>query len=1021
MRKIIYILITCLAFSLSACHLFIEEPEFNGGDAPLTIIFNSANNTDITRITQTDEAEKTINNVYVLIFNDDNQKVFSKFYTFSTSQINTVSITDNNILGGENMTVAVIANINNNILDANNAALDSIKSIQDFNNAATSILSSVTHPIERGTSFLMSGEKSNVSLLNPTNTVNIDLSRIDAKIKFNITVDNATYSDISFTPREWRVVSYPQKAKISNHASPSEFANNSTNTTNNFSTSSWYSFEQAPTTINSSTSSAFFSFYSLENILNNSTIPTTGTAAEQYALRDKQNKNIDGTNDDGFKFAPDGATYVEFKGDVKYTVSDHSISSADVLFRVHLGGVNQSSAADVNNFSTYRNTFYTYNVRIKGVDDITTEVTAHNEIRPGAEGDIIVSTEINWVDAYNSIFNCEFAAANIDNSMTWAVSTPFSNGTAADGVKDYKWVYFRYGTTSGNNFTNKFRHYPGDNNVYPDELNSGNVNAFLNTYITEVGNGTDKLLNVKQLVEVLKQCKTRSDKPLFKGNKIQFTVFVLENHYMYNPEASTGGFTKMLWQQFANTEERAMDITSRHEMSADGQSSHTSTQLSIRQASIQTMYNTDPTRGDNDFTAFGSQYYPRSVPNNPDKEASFTQTKFTNTPKDFATDMYNGRENTLKFISIGDNWSKYINRDTWALNSAYDYPMFEFLLYNRDMDGDNKIDKKEIQWYLTSINQLSDLWIGEDAIHPEAKLYFYENWVMNKQLYISSTISYVETVKENINITPADICDKKNECGHCPFFVAMFGNGCGAEITPEKRDTTYTTTHAYTPYVLWSSEGSSAAIYSGNNTGELYYRIVRNLGLKLNETQAPDRIYECELPTSSSDGSITLSRLSPKSLRNPRSEQLPVHELRDPAGNNKPAYKFYVCKDLYDKVGSDGVATAWTSGDGVLNWYLVNGTSDDIATDIDHGRPLNLPNGWRVPNQRELALMFAAFPHTEQYWPLDSHFCRTGFCDAWQFPRDDRNGFYVEKGGTKLSMHNRDKGGVRPVKDELNP
>src|SRR5699024_4261757 len=40
----------------------------------------------------------------------------------------------------------------------------------------------------------------------------------------------------------------------------------------------------------------------------------------------------------------------------------------------------------------------------------------------------------------------------------------------------------------------------------------------------------------------------------------------------------------------------------------------------------------------------------------------------------------------------------------------------------RDLDGDDVIDADEIRWYLASVDQLTDLWIGEAAI-PKAKLY----------------------------------------------------------------------------------------------------------------------------------------------------------------------------------------------------------------------------------------------------------------------------------------------------------
>ena len=185
--------------------------------------------------------EKTIFNAYVFIFESNGDKVYSKFYN-ELNKVSTITINDiKQILGGSNMTVAVIANVNNIIFSTLSSELDAVTNKNELLNKITSIKEEV---IERGTSFLMSGINESVSLINPTNSINIPLSRVDAKIRFDIkTNPNSDYL-ISFLPLEWRVVSVPKKARIfPNDNITNEFAINSDDFINNYFTSEWQNFE----------------------------------------------------------------------------------------------------------------------------------------------------------------------------------------------------------------------------------------------------------------------------------------------------------------------------------------------------------------------------------------------------------------------------------------------------------------------------------------------------------------------------------------------------------------------------------------------------------------------------------------------------------------------------------------------------------------------------------------------------------------------------------------------------------
>ncbi len=999
MKKILSLVAIALTLLTSCYQDDIAINPAGDGEGGLTIKLSASANSELTRATQNAAEEQKINNAYIFIFNSGGGLVYSAFHTFTPQFDQVMTVSEEDVVPGEGITIAVVANIDNQIMDASESTFDSVGSLEDLESLSTKMLG-VEHPLQRSSSFLMSGKLDNVTIGadNTTNPdpIDVPLVRTDAKIKFDIKVDDGTYNNIEFTPTEWRVGSYAKSVKIFDTAVAGEFASES----DNYGTyTAWANFEQKETTITASNkATATFAFYGLESILAAGSIPATGTFAEQYALREKQVKNTDGTNQEAFKYAPAGSTFVEFKGAIKYTdtKNDNAEYVADVTYKVQLGGVNEGGTAEVNNFNSYRNTSYTYNVTIKGVDDIITEVTSSTgeEPRPGAEGSIVTSSTFKELDAYNSIFTYTFNKKSIDENLRWEVSTIFSQGGKKDGAKDYKWVHFRLNGKTSNAYNNNFQPYLGDDvaskNVYNSETAIDNL-------ISKMEKNEAVMLDVDQLVEVLKRCKTKNKLFDKKGN-ITFTVYVKENYYDYDVTTASSGFEKMLWQKFVNTNKRVLSIISGYTQSDDKESSRAEAQVSFRQATIQTMYNTE---GDGEFSGFGSQFYPKSIPSNPDGEVSFansskTIAKYANANMTEAKDKNNGRANCIKFINVGsDRWDKFINTATWTMKSDYDYPLYRFLLYNRDMDGDEVIDSNEIQWYIASINQLTDLWIGEDSFNPTSKLYQFTNWEHYKQHYISST--YAGGTLKTCNYSYTSTWRGKYNCG------CGKSGGCGKKFFYG----------GYNVDVLWSSEGSSIGTLSdAGRCDDLYYRIVRNFGLENNSTKAADKIYTAVSPTSTTDGYIELSRLNSKSIRNNITGELTDHELRDGAGNNKVPRKFAISHTLYGR-NSAGNATAITSG-GSYTWKQIMGEESGYSR-------LQLPDNWRIPNQRELSLMYSVLG--AEYWPLGNHFSCTGFCDTWEnSAKQNRPGFAVTNQGGVLTLlsvgaGNNATGGVRPVKD----
>ena len=104
---------------------------------------------------------------------------------------------------------------------------------------------------------------------------------------------------------------------------------------------------------------------------------------DSYHARDQRIKNADGSDNtaNGLGLnAPENATYLEINGEVHMEINTAETGMqeliGDVTYYVHLGNFR----SDQNNYDVLRNTHYTYNVTIHGVDQIRVEVEQNIDI-----------------------------------------------------------------------------------------------------------------------------------------------------------------------------------------------------------------------------------------------------------------------------------------------------------------------------------------------------------------------------------------------------------------------------------------------------------------------------------------------------------------------------------------------------------------------------------------------------------------------------------------------------------------
>ena len=619
---------------------------------------------------------------------------------------------------------------------------------------------------------------------------------------------------------------------------------------------------------------------------------------------------------------------------------------------------------NVTDFNTERNHSYTYTVTVNSVDNIRVEVeTGAKENQPGASGEVIIAKEeIALCDAHYVSKTMTFHAKNFvtvgsdgtvtstADRLTWKVKTPFGEGAPkkingidiADDL-DYKWVHFRLNKQSANKsyYANKRRKYTQrvfESKAIPQSNleDDGTVGLY--------GYHNDGCMDIIQLVQYIKdqvelytdyrnEVNTRFhagkdtttvvnhsdfDTGLLEdgssdpdGPKICVTAFVDE--YYYDEHPITKRKSPTLWKYFVNQDDRTMHILCDSNSSTDLESTSTGSVITIQQQSIKSIFNTDPTY-EKLQTAWGLE----SIDEFPDKVKVYN-VGGGSSDSGKNIDKYNGRANSVfewglapedKDVStITDlvpnvSWSTYINyevpNDTPLMQDSYKSLRYFCMARNRDNNGNGKIERDEVRWYLASIQQLVGLFVGNGVVQQSARLYYR---------------------------TPAQkASNDKNDWYQ--FVISSTHNTSGGG-----------------PIVIWGQEGLSTSSLSDSQkwaekVTAYGIRCVRNLGIDSNApiNEAPDDFLI--MTKNDADHSVTFeaTHLNAAALRDYTSTDLPYADEWSSA--NRLYKRFEVAPDYTDFSSPIGFAK--------------------FQADIDaRGSYLSgyCPEGYRIPNQMELAMM----------------------------------------------------------------
>lgn len=866
--------------------------------------FQASEATVETRAAQDQKYEDRVDNVFILIFDEDGN-IHDRFFCKPGSGL---SYDDGNDLKSSGILTFTTTSLNNativgiaNLADGNTSTAytvteDGLKAVTTLNGLKAKMMTMRDESVYRSAYFMMTGyakvkkpaDGTDPTLINipalesdktATLECTLELERTDAKVKFVVTSEvpkGKDWKEFSFQPTGWTVKQVPRQSLILPKDAADEKGNWDFDGDDYFNSPS-YEFETFSRN-GALYKGGSFVFYMPENRKKCKQEITMG----EYALRDKREDPT--TDADGnvtlgdFIYADANSTYVEITGILSYFEEIDGVDQlvyANVRFLVHLGYAD----GDVNDYDTKRNHSYTYNVKVKGVHNIEVDVDdGSTDPRPGYDGDVVV----NYQHSYQ--FDCHYDRRLIKlnrsgflpknkeggtaGTLRWGVSTPFSKGIhevekdawkIEQNMRDYRWIKFavnkEYGVAN-----NQMVKYPGDQN-YNDPFPLDNTkNDQSSPYYSEKGDGyrndgtvntkNARLRDVNQLMQFLKDEAVENKNRIFDADGYAYiTAFVDENVYAYDPRTNVQDLT--LWKKMAETDDRQLYIiVDEDKYSEDYQSSVIKAQYSFRQRSVRTVYNVNKPELQ---TAWGLE-------SNMETGRIWTGT-ITNGA---TTDKSNGRLNTLRIL-LGNNyqsspaklkWTEVLNTsDSYELNGDYNKAIYACLIRNRDLNGDNIVDADEIRWYLASINQLVDIYLGEYALDALSRLY------------------------------PTDAVDR-------PEGNSVYWHYTSSSYESEPAN----------PWVLWAEEGASLGRKSGSQddyNGEYYsYRCLRNLGIPLDQPdQEPVDLVSVHQIGATRGYQIDVTNMNEKSRRTNFETALAAHNERQQ--DNRPYAYFEVHPDYF--------------------------------------------------------------------------------------------------------------------------
>ena len=918
--KLAYLLMG-VALLLSSC----SEDIFPGGsesneDVTISLAYSDVSPRDIVVNSRATEAEERhLDNLYIYIFDGNgNLKGYkdiegADYLNQSTSSSNKQEIRDIKTRSGESYIYAV-ANISTGLypVETSNGTVETNKLPINLNEdkarageyvftldqlKALTFKRNNPNTIQIPSAFLMSGAVQQGNLVNITTAGTIEnggndirLSRIVSKVKFTIKEKTGDGVKRSFKLANYDIMNIAMNGSLIGSID----GNDKKKISNDTDVSNIVGQTLGVNDVDE-TGAEYFEAYLPENLQDAKHEVTVQTNREDD---NKSNPKV-------FTNAPEYGTYVVLKGKYEET-KNGSTQTADVTYYVHLG----DCSVNYNDYNVERNCKYTFKITVAGVDKIIVEAKTERNEQPGAEGVVLKygNTGKNLtLDSHYEYMVMRFNKADIkklkDSNLGYYYQVyALGKKTEPINVKDEanteehkqklngvdtKWIEF---AITG---INKSKSIYGDENDgrgtpcdYPGTSGTMDIETFL-----------------KKLYD------KADDESFWTNDKyIDATCFVSENYY-----------SNLTWDKYVNNvDKRAFYVANNVWVSEDTRSVYAEAQYGLTQHNIQTFYDRSQAKS---VTAYGCETINDEEKSNGDSDFNLNdQVEGSN-----GNDYWDGRANMKQDIFRNGRpvktWDDLKNKK----DKLYYSLRIACMRRNRDLNGDGKISENEMRWYAPAPQQYAGIWIGEQIISKESKLFKkstddldYNNDSKNRMVYYSST--------------------KDAES-----FLSEEGMATG-------------------------NYNSSTSPYRPK-----YVRCIRNLKSgNIGYDQTPDKYFRYDKSTKT----VTLDKVDQDAL-NITGEQGELNDHTEREEGNKPAQKFTIA------------ASKWNTGyyNNYGTWIQPSAANVYNGNYQCYGRySENKDTHWRVPNQRELCIMTMVAPdNVTKNTACRTKFSNMNFRQSWTY------------------------------------
>ena len=921
--KLAYLLMG-VALLLSSC----SEDIFPGGsesneDVTISLAYSDVSPRDIVVNSRAKDAEERhLDNLYIYIFDGNgNLKGYKGIegadnLNQETSSSNKQEIRDIKTKSGESYIYAV-ANISTGLypVDTSDGTVKANKLPINLNEdkarageyvftlaqlKALTFNRNNPNTIQIPSAFLMSGAVQEGNLVNITTAGTIEkggndirLSRIVSKVKF--TIKEKTGDDVK---RSFKLDNYDiMNIAMNGSLIGSIDGNDKKKISNNTDVSNIVGLTLGVNDVDE-TDAEYFEAYLPENLQD------AKQRVPDQAKREDDNMSIPKE----FTYAPKYGTYVVLKGKYEET-KDGSTKTADVTYYVHLG----DCSANPNDYNVERNCKYTYNITVAGVDKIIVEAQKDENDQPGAEGVVLKYGKTGknlTLDSHYEYMVMRFNKADIkklkDSNLGYYYQVyalgkktePINvkdepnteeNQKKLNGV-DTKWIEFAITGKKSKSIYDDENDGRGTPCDYPGKSETKDIETFLqmlyhNAYDDSFWNNV---------------------------GYIDATCFVSENYY-----------SDLNWDKYVNNvDKRAFYVANNVWVSKDTRSVYAEAQYGLTQHNIQTFYDRSQAGS---VTAYGCETINDEEKSDGNSDFNLNdQVEGSN-----GNDYWDGRANMKQ-----DIFRKGIPVKTWddlknKKDNLYYSLRIACMRRNRDLNGDGKISEDEIRWYAPATQQYAGLWIGEQILSKESKLF----------------------KKSTTELDPEH--DSKNR-------MVYYSSTKDAES-------------------FLSEEGMATGNYNSatSNYRPKYVRCIRNLKSgNIGYDQTPDRYFSYDKSTKT----VTLNKVDQDAL-NITGEQRELNNHTEREEGNKPAQKFTIAASKWNTSYKNNYGT-WIQPSAANvyngNYQCYGRYSENKDT---HWRDTH----WRVPNQRELCIMTMVAPDDVRNTACRTQFSNMNFRQSWTY------------------------------------